>query len=176
MINDISKLNSISVWLSRNSHDYLFFVEFRDIEKIYLPYVNSSKFDLVQNVIDNIEQVKNEGTWNSYLICWEYDKKYFFQSDNSFFSSIYSNINLIERKEILIQRGLFHSLSLKEKQVFRLLAEGFTQDVICRKLKIKLGTLKCHRNHIYSKMGFSSKTDLLIWCKKYQDCIYEQHV
>ena len=50
-------------------------------------------------------------------------------------------------------------LSLREKEVIRLIAQGLTNDAIARSLSISVGTVKRHNTNIYSKLGATSRTE-----------------
>ncbi|PWC04436.1 two-component system response regulator [Agromyces badenianii] len=50
-------------------------------------------------------------------------------------------------------------LSLREKEVMRLIAQGLSNDEIGRSLSISVGTVKRHNTNIFSKLGATSRTD-----------------
>lgn len=58
--------------------------------------------------------------------------------------------------------GTEHSssvLSLREKEVMRLIAQGRSNDDIARSLSISVGTVKRHNTNIYAKLGATSRTE-----------------
>lgn len=57
-----------------------------------------------------------------------------------------------------------------------LLADGYTQGNICKRLKLKLETYKFHRKNLYRQMNFYSKKDLVNWADKYLKLFYKQVV
>ena len=56
---------------------------------------------------------------------------------------------------------LVEPLSEREIEVLRLIAAGFSNQEIAQKLVIAVGTVKRHINHIYGKLGVSSRTQAL---------------
>ena len=60
------------------------------------------------------------------------------------------------------------SLSPREIDCMKWLARDLQQVEVADKLNISLNTLKNHRKNIYKKMGFKTKTDLVIFCRENQ--------
>lgn len=58
------------------------------------------------------------------------------------------------------------SLSPRELDCMRLLSAGLQQDEAARQLNISVNTMKNHRKNIYKKMGFSTKMDLVLFCRE----------
>lgn len=58
------------------------------------------------------------------------------------------------------------SLSPREIECMKLLAFDLQQVDVAKQLHISLNTLKNHRKNIYKKMGFKSKTDLVLFCRE----------
>lgn len=58
------------------------------------------------------------------------------------------------------------SLSPREIECMKLLALDLQQVAVAEQLHISLNTLKNHRKNIYKKMGFKSKTDLVLFCRE----------
>ena len=58
--------------------------------------------------------------------------------------------------------GLVEPLSERELDVLRLLASGRSNQEIARRLFISVGTAKWHVNHIYGKLGVSSRTQAMV--------------
>lgn len=52
----------------------------------------------------------------------------------------------------------FESLSERELQVLRLIADGLSNQEVARKLYLSVGTVKVHLKHIYSKLDVSTRT------------------
>lgn len=50
-------------------------------------------------------------------------------------------------------------LSLREKEVMRLIAQGLSNEEIGRSLSISVGTVKRHNTNIFTKLGATSRTD-----------------
>lgn len=50
-------------------------------------------------------------------------------------------------------------LSLREREVMKLIAQGLSNEEIGRSLSISVGTVKRHNTHIFTKLGASSRTD-----------------
>ena len=58
--------------------------------------------------------------------------------------------------------GMEHAasvLSLREKEVVRLIAQGQSNDDIARSLSISVGTVKRHNTNIFAKLGAMSRTE-----------------
>jgi LuxR family maltose regulon positive regulatory protein len=53
---------------------------------------------------------------------------------------------------------LVEPLSERELEVLRMVAEGLTNSQIASKLYIELGTIKRHINHIFGKLGVTTRT------------------
>ncbi len=58
------------------------------------------------------------------------------------------------------------TLSPREIECLKLLALDLQQVDVAEKLCISLNTLKNHRKNIYKKMGFKTKTDLVLYCRE----------
>ncbi len=56
---------------------------------------------------------------------------------------------------------LFQNLSKREKEVFSLMAEGYTNKVMAQKLGIAIGTVEAHRAKIMSKLKCNSLAEIL---------------
>ncbi len=50
-------------------------------------------------------------------------------------------------------------LSMREKEVMRLIAQGLSNEDIGRSLSISVGTVKRHNTNIFAKLGATSRTD-----------------
>lgn len=58
------------------------------------------------------------------------------------------------------------SLSPREKEILRLLAEGFTNREIADKLVVSPSTIHSHRNNLMRKLGFSNRRDLIQYARQ----------
>ncbi len=58
-------------------------------------------------------------------------------------------------------RSSVDSLSEREMEILRLLADGLTNQQIAEKLFLVLGTVKSHNNHIFSKLGVKNRTQAI---------------
>ena len=105
----------------------------------------NSAYDFIKHVIDKTRDTRLNDGWTSILFRWIYDEEHFFQLDYGQYLPNVAEAVLKEDNSISFQRQLFNSLTLREKQIFQLLANGLTQDAICGVLNIKLATLKCHQ-------------------------------
>ena len=56
-----------------------------------------------------------------------------------------------------IDRTHGDALSVREREVVRLAAEGFTNKAIARQLGISDGTVKLHLHSVYRKLGIKSR-------------------
>jgi LuxR family maltose regulon positive regulatory protein len=58
--------------------------------------------------------------------------------------------------------NLYETLTEREREVLRLLAAGLSNLEIGEKLNISLSTIKTHITRIYSKLGVSSRTQVIV--------------
>ena len=61
------------------------------------------------------------------------------------------------------REGILFSLSGRETEVLRLLAEGFTNKEIAEILSITHHTVKSHVVHIFNKLGVGDRTQAAVW-------------
>jgi two-component system nitrate/nitrite response regulator NarL len=54
------------------------------------------------------------------------------------------------------------SLTRRERQIARVIAEGATNKEIGRRLRMAEGTVKVHLHHIYCKLGIANRTALAV--------------
>jgi LuxR family transcriptional regulator, maltose regulon positive regulatory protein len=64
--------------------------------------------------------------------------------------------------------ALAETLSPRETEILKLVAEGATNQDIAQKLVITLGTAKWHLSNIYGKLGVNSRTQALHQAHKLQ--------
>lgn len=57
----------------------------------------------------------------------------------------------------------FAELSVREKDVLRLIAKGLTNREIAQRLFISPHTVKNHVSHIYQKIGMDDRTKVALW-------------
>lgn len=60
-----------------------------------------------------------------------------------------------------VDGGAYESLTDREKQVFKLVAEGFTNREIAESLGISVKTAMGHRTNVMQKLGFHNRTELV---------------
>lgn len=60
----------------------------------------------------------------------------------------------------------WNSLSKRERQVLRLLADGLSNKDVSSKLSITVKTLDKHLEKIYQKLGVASRTEAVLWGKE----------
>lgn len=58
-------------------------------------------------------------------------------------------------------------LSPREREVMRLLAEGYSNKEIAEKLVVSPSTVHTHRSNLMSKLGLSSRRELIRYARKY---------
>ena len=61
------------------------------------------------------------------------------------------------------QRPAFDSLTQREKQVLKLVAEGLSNKMIARKLDITEGTVKVHVKRLLQKLRMRSRVEAAVW-------------
>jgi two-component system response regulator NreC len=84
----------------------------------------------------------------------------------SFFSPAVSRVLLDEYVRHLADRGVtdrFDALSDREREVFQLVAEGFTNKEIATQLGISPGTVETHRAHILDKLDVHSTAEIVLY-------------
>ena len=59
------------------------------------------------------------------------------------------------------------SLSPREKEIFRLLAEGYSNKEIAEKLVISPSTVHSHRGNLMDKLGLSNRRELIQYARKH---------
>lgn len=92
---------------------------------------------------------------------------------------IIEQIRAMSRNKALLHDNLFEefiskvkTLTPTEKKIFKYYAEGKTNKEILSLMYISLSTFKTHNGHIYSKLGISSKDELLLYVKLIQKSGY----
>ena len=61
-----------------------------------------------------------------------------------------------------VEQALPDPLSERELEVLRLIAAGLSNDEIAQQLIVGMSTVKTHINHIYSKLGVTSRTQAIV--------------
>lgn len=61
------------------------------------------------------------------------------------------------------QQPDFTSLTPREQEILRLIAEGLSNKMIARKLDISEGTVKVHVKHLLKKLGLRSRVEVAVW-------------
>ncbi|KXS51184.1 MAG: two-component system, NarL family, nitrate/nitrite response regulator NarL, partial [Marinobacter sp. T13-3] len=57
----------------------------------------------------------------------------------------------------------FDTLTPREKDILRLIAEGLSNKMIGRKLDISDGTVKVHVKHLLKKLNLRSRVEVAVW-------------
>lgn len=65
-----------------------------------------------------------------------------------------------------------HGLTSREQEVFRLIAQGHTNEAIAKELTITIDTVKSHVRSILSKLQLASKRDVSIWARQQGDLLF----
>jgi two-component system response regulator NreC len=84
----------------------------------------------------------------------------------SFFSPAVARIILDEYGRQLAARGVtdrFDTLSEREREVFQLIAEGYTSKEVAELLHISPATVETHRAHIMDKLDLHSTAELVLY-------------
>lgn len=63
------------------------------------------------------------------------------------------------------------SLTARERQILRFLADGLKNQDIARRLGVRLATVKSHTNHIFQKIRVSDRTQAVIWAYRHASLI-----
>ncbi len=67
----------------------------------------------------------------------------------------------VESEESKKRSSMLQKLTARELEVLQLLALGFTNKEIAEKIFLSVKTVEAHRAHIYAKMGFKSRAELV---------------
>lgn len=57
----------------------------------------------------------------------------------------------------------FDSLTPREQEILRLIADGLSNKMIARRLDISEGTVKVHVKHLLKKLGLRSRVEVAVW-------------
>lgn len=60
----------------------------------------------------------------------------------------------------------FETLTMREREIFHLAAEGWSNPQIAERLSISVRTVEMHRSHLMKKLGMVSQTDLVKYAIK----------
>lgn len=86
------------------------------------------------------------------------------KSGNSYFSTKAPSVlvdHLLELEGGKVEKNRFESLSLREREVFQLLAEGRSVKEAAERLSISPKTVETHKYSIFNKLEINSMTDLI---------------
>ena len=61
-----------------------------------------------------------------------------------------------------IRHSKIGPLTIRERQIVRITAEGLTNKEIARRLRLAEGTVKVHLHRIYRKLGIANRTALAV--------------
>ncbi|HLB28371.1 MAG TPA: response regulator transcription factor [Dehalococcoidales bacterium] len=67
----------------------------------------------------------------------------------------------LEKPEVTGEEALYDGLSDREKQVLKLLAEGYTMQKIADALFLSIKTVMTHRTNLMEKLGIHNRTELI---------------
>ncbi len=87
-------------------------------------------------------------------------------SGKTYFSPEISRVLATDHVQQLRQRGVedsYELLSLREREVFQLLAEGKVNKEIANLLKLSLHTIETHRSNIFDKLNLHSLPELILY-------------
>jgi non-specific serine/threonine protein kinase len=72
-------------------------------------------------------------------------------------------LGLADQPEHLLQRRAAHGLTRRESEVAVLVARGLANREIAAQLYVSVRTVEAHVDHILTKLGFHSRTQLAAW-------------
>jgi len=67
----------------------------------------------------------------------------------------------LQRVEAGEERERWDGLTQREREILKLIAEGYTNQEIAQKLYISVKTVQTHRAHILEKLGLHDRTELV---------------
>lgn len=62
----------------------------------------------------------------------------------------------------------YHSLTRREKEILKMIAEGLSNKMIGRELDIVEATVKVHVKHLLKKLGFRSRVGAAVWAVEHK--------
>jgi LuxR family transcriptional regulator of csgAB operon len=107
--------------------------------------------DSIRRIIECINFIIDEYTWNNYISIKQYNNKKI------------SQIKAEQNKE------KSHKLTVKEQQILLNMMEGKSNSEISEELSISLSTVKSHIYHIYNKINVHNRIQACLWA--YQNLI-----
>lgn len=84
----------------------------------------------------------------------------------SYFSPAVARVMLDDYVRHLSQKGItdrYDSLSEREREIFQLVAEGYSTKAIAELLKVSPATVDTHRAHIFQKLDLHSTAELVLY-------------
>jgi two-component system, NarL family, response regulator NreC len=84
----------------------------------------------------------------------------------SFFSPAAARVMLDDYVRHLADRGIvdrYDSLSEREREIFQLIAEGYSNKMIAEMLSVSPATVETHRGHILQKLDLHSTAELVLY-------------
>jgi DNA-binding NarL/FixJ family response regulator len=69
--------------------------------------------------------------------------------------------------ESVKEGGLIESLSEREVEVLKFLAQGLTNKDIAQTLFLSVRTVEAHLRNIFGKLGVRSRTEAALWANKH---------
>jgi two-component system response regulator NreC len=84
----------------------------------------------------------------------------------SFFSPAVAKVMLDDYVRHLAEKGIvdrFDSLSLREREIFQLIAEGHSNKAIADRLSVSPATVETHRAHILQKLDVHNTAELVLY-------------
>jgi DNA-binding NarL/FixJ family response regulator len=67
------------------------------------------------------------------------------------------------RPRHLLETAQYHGLTMREREVAALMAQGQTNGEIAQRLGVTKRTVETHIGNILDKLSFSSRTQIIIW-------------
>jgi DNA-binding NarL/FixJ family response regulator len=69
----------------------------------------------------------------------------------------------IRKRQKCIEKQCNNELTIREKQILKLICEGYSNNIISQKLFISIRTVENHRKHIFDKTSTKGLADLVIY-------------
>jgi DNA-binding NarL/FixJ family response regulator len=172
-----SNLKAVSIWMTMDMVNYILLVDYREMKQLFSKYKNLKANDFIQNLIAEVQKLVRTSPFLGYKIHCNLGEQFICDSShNDLSGGKIKIVDEIDPAEIQVNGDLYALLTKRQKQIMYLLADGYTQGNICKRLNLKLETYKFHRKNLYRKMNFYSKEDLVIWADKYLKLFYKQVV
>jgi len=179
----INNIDNLNITYLNNACEYSLGADESDILEQGVSFIKGiSDKKVLENALNSIQHYKNKGdtcaiiTYLQRMVLegeldWLITNKTFLFEDTNYFNFSYTTNCLGKPAKILqdileetfVKRDgweIFSSLTKREKEILKLLANGYTSKQISEKIYIAKTTADTHRRNIFDKLGVKTYTQL----------------